>query len=143
MNILIRRESPVKLGGSCYIRPDNPTLPLPGLSSVGGKRVEVKFDGGLLSSDGGVLALREVEAGSDGLAKDATVLIADLARMEQRTERSIRQTLSLAFLDPALVKAAFEGRLPRGFGLKRLMDLPPAWPAQWAALGLDAPALRD
>ncbi len=36
-------------------------LPLPGLSPVSGKRVEVKFDGGLLSSDGGVLALREVD----------------------------------------------------------------------------------
>ncbi len=30
-------------------------LPLPGLSSVSGKSVVVKFDGGLLSSDGGVL----------------------------------------------------------------------------------------
>ena len=39
----------------------DPMLPLPGLSPVSGKRVEVKFDGGLLSSDGGVLALREVE----------------------------------------------------------------------------------
>src|SRR5271167_691228 len=38
-----------------------PMLPLPGLSPVSGKRVEVKFDGGLLSSDGGVLALREVD----------------------------------------------------------------------------------
>jgi len=36
-------------------------LPLPGLSSVSGKSVVVKFDGGLLSSDGGVVALREVE----------------------------------------------------------------------------------
>ena len=36
-------------------------LPLPGLSSVSGKAVVVKFDGGLLSSDGGVLALREIE----------------------------------------------------------------------------------
>jgi Transposase DDE domain group 1 len=36
-------------------------LPLPGLSSVSGKPVVVKFDGGLLSSDGGILALREVE----------------------------------------------------------------------------------
>ena len=40
---------------------NDPTLPLPGLSPVDGKRVEVRFDGGLLSSDGGVLALREVE----------------------------------------------------------------------------------
>jgi Transposase DDE domain group 1 len=37
------------------------TLPLPGLSPVAGKSVVAKFDGGLLSSDGGVLALREVE----------------------------------------------------------------------------------
>ena len=34
---------------------------LPGLSLVSGKTVIAKFDGGLLSSDGGVLALREVE----------------------------------------------------------------------------------
>ena len=36
-------------------------LPLPRLSSVSGKAVVAKFDGGLLSSDGGILALREVE----------------------------------------------------------------------------------
>jgi hypothetical protein len=36
-------------------------LPLPGLSPVCGKRLDVRFDGGLLSSDGGILLLREVE----------------------------------------------------------------------------------
>ncbi len=36
-------------------------LPLPGLSLVAGKPIVARFDGGLLSSDGGVLALREVE----------------------------------------------------------------------------------
>jgi hypothetical protein len=40
---------------------NDPMLPLPGLSPAGGKPVVVKFDGGLLSSDGGILALREVE----------------------------------------------------------------------------------
>jgi len=40
---------------------NDPTLPLPGLSPVSGKTVVAKFDGGLLSSDGGVLLLREVE----------------------------------------------------------------------------------
>ena len=40
---------------------NDPMLPLPGLSPVSGKSVVAKFDGGLLSSDGGVLALREVE----------------------------------------------------------------------------------
>jgi hypothetical protein len=39
----------------------DPMLPLPGLSPVGGKTVVAKFDGGLLSSDGGILVLREVE----------------------------------------------------------------------------------
>ena len=37
------------------------TLPLPGLSPVAGKNVVVKFDGGRLSSDGGILTLREIE----------------------------------------------------------------------------------
>jgi Transposase DDE domain group 1 len=35
--------------------------PLPGLSPVGGKQLVARFDGGQLSSDGGVLALREIE----------------------------------------------------------------------------------
>lgn len=38
------------------------TLPLPGLSPVAGKPIIARLDGGALSSDGGVLALREVEA---------------------------------------------------------------------------------
>jgi hypothetical protein len=38
-------------------------LPLPGLSPVSAKTVIAKFDGGVLSSDGGVLVLREVEQG--------------------------------------------------------------------------------
>lgn len=37
------------------------TLFLPGLSPVGGKHVQVAFDGGLQSSDGGVLLLGEVD----------------------------------------------------------------------------------
>ena len=39
----------------------DPTLPLSGLSSVGGKSVIARFDGGMLSSNSGVLALAEVE----------------------------------------------------------------------------------
>ena len=39
----------------------NPMLPLPGLSPVGAKKIIAQFDGGLLSSDAGVLVLREVE----------------------------------------------------------------------------------
>ena len=39
----------------------DPMPQLPGLSPVSGKSIVAKFDGGLLSSDGGVLVLREVE----------------------------------------------------------------------------------
>jgi site-specific DNA recombinase len=48
-------------------------------------------------------------------------------------------TLSLAFVAPPIVAAAIDGRLPRGFGTKRLMDLPIVWSHQWTALGLRAP----
>ena len=40
---------------------DDFTLPLPGLSPVAGRPVKACFDGGSLSSDAGVLVLREVE----------------------------------------------------------------------------------
>ena len=36
-------------------------LPLPGLSPVNGKALSARFDGGVLTSDAGLLALREVE----------------------------------------------------------------------------------
>jgi hypothetical protein len=36
-------------------------------------------------------------------------------------------TLSLAFLLPALVKAAAEGRLPRGIGVEQPRELPLDW----------------
>jgi hypothetical protein len=62
-----------------------------------------------------------------------------IASREDKSEPSIRMTLSLAFLAPEIVKAALEGRLPRGFSFKRLVDLPMAWPDQWRTLGLQAP----
>jgi hypothetical protein len=56
------------------------------------------------------------------LLSDPRMTLESLASREGRTVRSIRMTLSLAFLSPEIVKAAVEGRLPRGFGLKRLVD---------------------
>ncbi len=44
---------------------DDLTLPLPGLSPVAGRPVKACFDGGSLSSDAGVLVLREVEGRLD------------------------------------------------------------------------------
>lgn len=86
------------------------------------------------------IGFRNARLWLDELVADPAISIASIAAREKRTERSIRQTLSLAFLDPALVETALQGQLPRGFGLKRLLDLPVAWPEQWRRLGLTAPA---
>lgn len=50
----------------------------------------------------------------------------------------INLTLSMAFLAPPLVKAAIEGRLPRGIGIADLRDAPPQWSKQYTKLGLPA-----
>jgi hypothetical protein len=86
-------------------------------------------------------ALRDAHRWLDELLSGPRVTLESLASREGRTMRSIRMTLSLVFLAPEIVKAAIEGRLPRGFGLKRLVDLPMAWPDQWRALGLQAPVV--
>jgi hypothetical protein len=75
-----------------------------------------------------------------GWPKEPYPNIAGLAARHNRRERSIRQTLSLAFLDPALIDTACSGTLPRGYGVTRLMDLPPRFADQWRALGLQRPA---
>jgi len=59
------------------------------------------------------------------------------AKREQCTVRQINLTLSLAFLAPPLVKAAVEGRLPRGINIERLRDPDPNWTRQFQELGLD------
>jgi site-specific DNA recombinase len=46
-------------------------------------------------------------------------------------------TISLAFLAPNLVKAAVEGRLPRGVGVERLRDPPTESRRQFEMLGLN------
>src|SRR5258707_13235099 len=87
-----------------------------------------------------VEALREAHRWLGVLLSAPRLTLEALASREGRTVRSIRMTLSLAFLAPEIVKAALEGRPPRGFGLKRLVALPMAWPDQWRALELQAPA---
>jgi site-specific DNA recombinase len=87
-----------------------------------------------------IKALHKAHRWLDELLTDSKQTIELIAARESKSERSIRMTLSMAFLSPDLVKAAIEGRLPRGFGLTRLIDLPIAWSDQWAALGLQAPA---
>jgi len=60
-----------------------------------------------------------------------------LAKRERCTLRQVNLTLSLAFLAPQLVKAAVEGRLPRGINIERLRDPHAEWGRQFEELGLD------
>ena len=90
--------------------------------------------------DGFIKALRDAHRWLDELLVDPTETIELLAVREGKSERSIRMTLSLAFISPVLAEAAMEGRLPRGFCIKRLTDLPMLWSEQWRAIGLQAPA---
>jgi site-specific DNA recombinase len=87
-----------------------------------------------------IKTLRKAHRWLDELLTEPKQTIESIADRESQSERSVRMTLSLAFLSPDLVKAAIDGRLPRGFGLTRLIDLPMAWSEQWGALGLEAPA---
>jgi site-specific DNA recombinase len=66
--------------------------------------------------------------------------VADITQIVVRQKCSVRQvnmTISLAFLAPDLVRAAVEGRLPRGIGVERLRDAPAEWSRQFDALGLN------
>ena len=56
---------------------------------------------------------------------------------ERCTVRQINLTLSLAFLAPQLVKAAVEGRLPRGINIERLRDPDAEWSRQFKELGFN------
>jgi len=60
----------------------------------------------------------------------------EIATREKCGVRQVNMTISLAFLSPTLVKAAIDGRLPRGIGIARLRDAPAEWSRQHAMLGL-------
>jgi hypothetical protein len=77
----------------------------------------------------------------DRLIGDPAANAASIAKADGCSARKVNMTISLAFLAPDLVKAAIEGRLPRGLGVSRLADLPPQWSRQHQMLGL--PAFRD
>jgi site-specific DNA recombinase len=75
------------------------------------------------------------------LIEDPKASVESIATREGCTTRKVNMIISLAFLAPDLVKAAIDGRLPHGFGLTRLSDLPSEWPLQYRALGLASHSL--
>jgi site-specific DNA recombinase len=67
---------------------------------------------------------------------DSTANAESIAARDGCSVRQVNMTISLAFLAPNLVRAAIEGRLPRGIGVERLRDAPSDWSRQHAMLGL-------
>jgi hypothetical protein len=63
--------------------------------------------------------------------------VEQIATRQRCSVRQVNMTISLAFLAPGLVKAAVEGRLPRGIGVERLRDAAPEWKHQFETLGLN------
>jgi hypothetical protein len=87
-----------------------------------------------------VRLISAIARGRPWLDKIMTGSITDpeqLAKREQCSLRQVNLTLSLAFLAPQLVKAAVEGRLPRGINIERLRDPHAEWNRQFQELGLD------
>lgn len=83
-----------------------------------------------------VLAIAKARLWLNELVHHKTASIQQIAQREGRSERSIRMTLTLAFLSPEIVRAAIDGTLPRGLGLSQMTDLPSDWSEQKKALGL-------
>jgi hypothetical protein len=72
----------------------------------------------------------------DELIATSTANAESIGAREGCTARQVNMTISLAFLAPDLVKAAIQGKLPHGMGVRRLRDLPPEWHRQRKTLGL-------
>jgi DNA invertase Pin-like site-specific DNA recombinase len=70
------------------------------------------------------------------LVADPSANAERIAEREKCSVRKVNMIISLAFLAPAIVKAAIEGRLPHGMGVTRLCDLPSEWSRQYQMLGL-------
>jgi site-specific DNA recombinase len=73
----------------------------------------------------------------DEIISNSATNIEQIATRQKCSVRQVNMTISFAFLAPALVKAAVEGRLPRGIGVERLRDAPAEWSRQFETLGLN------
>ena len=90
-----------------------------------------------LTTNGRVLERRNARQGIGALASLRSLIAGtDAIAVRQRcSERSIRTTLSLAFLSPRWCRPSSRGGCRGESGLPVRADLPPSWNAQQAALG--------
>src|SRR5262245_28416835 len=71
-------------------------------------------------------AIARGRAWLDEIISDSTT-VEDIAARQKCSVRHVNMTISMAFIAPGLVKAAVEGRLPRGIGVAALRDAPAEW----------------
>jgi hypothetical protein len=62
--------------------------------------------------------------------------LASLAAQHDISEKTLRSTISLAFLAPDIVQAVIDGKLPRGLGVTQMNNLSPDWSEQRRQLGI-------
>src|SRR5262249_3812857 len=93
---------------------------------------------GQSNSSVGVALLKSIARGRawlDDIVSGSTTVEAIAAR-QICSVRLVNMTVSMAFIAPGLVKAAVEGRLPRGIGVAALRDVSAEWSLQFERLGL-------
>jgi site-specific DNA recombinase len=128
-------------------RSDNPSLTIPWLKPPSKKARRILLPNGASRDDARpeqferrvrlVSAIAKGRQWLDDVVSGRVTNVTELCTREKCSVRQINMTISLAFLAPNLVKAAVEGRLPRGIGVERLRDPPAEWGRQFEALGLN------
>ena len=147
-NRLIIELAKIK-GAKARRRPSSQRLEVPWRKTSSTRRREILLPenpsshrAGPIRSENRALLIASIAKGRRWLSElmtEPAITVEAIARREDCSARKVNMTISLAFLAPDLVKAAFEGRLPYGMGVTRLCELPPEWSCQYRALGLTAP----
>jgi hypothetical protein len=84
-----------------------------------------------------IKAIVKARAWLDDLSTGRIVSVDGIAMREGKSARNIRMMIQLAFLDPSIIEAVVEGRLPATIGATEIVrDLPMAWTEQRAVLGV-------
>ncbi|MBL8569382.1 MAG: hypothetical protein JNK84_09875 [Phreatobacter sp.] len=83
-----------------------------------------------------IKAIVKARSWLDDLIAGRTESVDAIADSEGKSSRNIRMMIQLAFLDPQIVEAVVDGRLPDSIGATEIVtDLPMAWHEQRRLLG--------
>jgi site-specific DNA recombinase len=84
-----------------------------------------------------IKAIVKARAWLNDLSTGRIESVDNIARREGKSARNIRMMIQLAFLDPSIIEAVVEGRLPATIGATEIVrDLPMVWTEQRSVLGV-------